>query len=129
MGSSMSDRPVNPHAGQPSFKGISRTELLATFDDDLDFVRELVAAFTIRCPVLIQEIRDGVQAGDAGAISRAAHTLRGSIGYFDQREAYEAAAAIEKRAAEDLAAIPAILAALERQTADINLYLTAEFLS
>ena len=107
----------------------TRQELLATFDDDLGFVREIVDAFISRCPILIGEMREGALAGDAGAVSRAAHTLKGSIGYFEEGDAYSTAETIEHISAEDLPRVPALLASLEQSVGDITRYLNAEFSS
>jgi HPt (histidine-containing phosphotransfer) domain-containing protein len=105
----------------PSY--VTRDELLASFDDDADFAQEIVATFLSRCPLLLEEIRSGFHAGDAGAVSFAAHALKGSIGYFAQGDVYEAAQRIERLTAAELPRLPALLMALEQELGDLTGYL------
>jgi HPt (histidine-containing phosphotransfer) domain-containing protein len=110
-------------AAQPTSSYVTRCELLASFDDDADFVRELVAAFMSRCPLLLEQIRRGFRSGDAGAVSFAAHSLKGSVGYFAQGDVYEAALRIEQLAAAELPRLPAMLSTLEQELRDLMGYL------
>lgn len=105
---------------------VTRAELLASFDDDADFVQEIVAAFLGRCPILIEEIRSGFNAGDAGAVSYAAHSLKGCVGYFAQGDVYEAAYRIERLTAAEQPRLPALLLALEREIGELTRYLEEE---
>lgn len=107
----------------------TRAVLLATFDDDLQFVEELVATFLSRCPILIEEILTGFHAADAGAVSRAAHTLKGSLGYFETGEVYEAAHQLERITAAELRRVPALVSVLQERLAELTRYLNAEFSS
>ncbi len=111
---------------QPSSPYVTRAELLSTFEGDAGFVDDLVVMFLGRCPALIEEIRSAFHAGDAGAVTRAAHSLKGSIGYFEQGEAYAAAQQIERTAMEELPRVPALLVALERHLGELTRYLTEE---
>jgi len=105
----------------PSY--VTREELLAAFDDDADFVQEIVATFLSRCPLLLEKIRSAFHAGDAGAVSFAAHSLKGSIGYFAQGDVYEAAYRIERLTAAELPRVPALLTTLEQELGDLTGYL------
>ena len=65
----------------------TRLEILETFDGDAAFASEIAIAFLNHCPVVVEEIRSGIEAGEATTISRAAHLLKGTIGYFDEGDA------------------------------------------
>jgi HPt (histidine-containing phosphotransfer) domain-containing protein len=73
----------------------TRKDLLETFDGDAAFVEELISAFLNRSEALLGEIASGLEAGDMERSSRAAHSLKGAIGYFESDEIYQTALAIE----------------------------------
>lgn len=114
---------MNDAAAQLTSSYVTREELLATFDGDADFVQEIVAGFLSRCPILLEQIRSGLRDGDAGAVSFAAHALKGSIGYFVHGEVYAVAQRIEKITAAELPLLPALLRKLEQHLLDIMGYL------
>jgi CheY-like chemotaxis protein len=68
---------------------------LARVEGDAGLLRELVALFLKDLPDMLTNIREAVTAGDAGAIERAAHKLKGSVGNFSARPAFEAALRLE----------------------------------
>jgi len=105
---------------------VTREELLATFDDRLGVVREVVAGFLSRCPILLEQIRAGLREGNAGAISFAAHNLKGSIGYFAHGDVYAAARRIEQITAAELPLLPTLLQKLEQQLGELTRYLEHE---
>lgn len=105
----------------------TRAELLQTFDGDTDFVNELVAMFNARCPALLEEIRGGFHAGDILTVKRAAHSLKGSIGYFEQGSAYSAAQHLERVTEPELVGVPSLLKALEHEIQSLMRYLHDEF--
>lgn len=105
----------------------TRAELLSTFDGDVAFVESLVVTFADRWPVLIGEILAALEAGDAGAVSRAAHSLKGSIGYFENGELSATASRVERITAAELSLVPSLVAQLEQRLSDLTRYLNAEF--
>jgi|GEM_PF-3496603 len=105
---------------------VTRDELLVTFDDDSGFVQEIVAGFLRRCPILLEQIRAGFRDGDAGAVSFAAHALKGSIGYFAHGDVYAAARRIEQITAADLPLVPGLLRRLEQLLGELTRYLESE---
>lgn len=107
----------------------TRAEIMATFDDDAAFVESLVVAFTDRWPVLIGEILAGFDADDAGAVSRAAHTLKGSIGYFENGELCATASRVERITAADISLVPSLVAQLEQGLSHLTIHLNAELCS
>ena len=106
----------------------TREELLETFEGDAAFVGELVETFLRRCPILLGEIRSALGAGDAIAAARSAHSLRGSIGYFENGDAYAAALQMERITPQDLSRSPDLLAALENRLGHLAACMRTEFL-
>jgi HPt (histidine-containing phosphotransfer) domain-containing protein len=108
---------------------ISRAELLNEFDGDVRFVTEIVSMFLRRYPQLIAEIRHALGSSDAGAISRAAHSLKGSVGYFDRGQVYAVSEKIERITAADLTRVPDLVQDLEHVLGKLAAYLEAQFLA
>ena len=74
---------------------IDHTALLAGVDGNRRVLRELVRLFLADCPRRLAEIKEAIRRGDAGALGRAAHTLKGSIGNFAAKNAFAAAQRLE----------------------------------
>jgi two-component system sensor histidine kinase/response regulator len=63
----------------------------------------------------IARIKEGITGKDAGILEREAHSLKGAVGNFGAKEAYEAAYHLEKLGNEGkMATAPEGLANLER---------------
>lgn len=78
-------------------------------DDGGAFLRELVEIFLHDTPVRLAEIAAALSAGDAPALTRAAHSIKGSAGNFGAEQLAAVSRAIEQHAKSgDLAAIPAL---------------------
>lgn len=107
----------------------TRAEIMESFDGDVPFIESLVVAFADRWPILIDEILAAFEAGDAGAVSRAAHSLKGSIGYFENGALLATARRVERVTAAEIAIVPSLVAQLERRLSDLTRYLNAEFSS
>jgi len=63
-------------------------------------LKEVIALFLEDCPRLIQAIREALDAGNADAVHRGAHALKGSAGNFDAKEVTALAQRLEARARE-----------------------------
>src|SRR5271165_3467431 len=74
---------------------IDHTALLAGVDGNRRVLRELVRLFLADCPRRLAEIKEAIRLGDAGALGRAAHTLKGSVGNFAAKSAFAAAQRLE----------------------------------
>jgi PAS domain S-box-containing protein len=74
---------------------IDHTALLAGVDGDRRVLRELVRLFLADCPRSLAEIKEAIRRGDAGALGRAAHALKGSVGNFAAKSAFAAAQRLE----------------------------------
>ena len=74
---------------------IDHAALLAGVDGDRRLLCELVRLFLADCPQGLAKIKNAIRCGDAGALGRAAHTLKGSVGNFATRNAFAAAQRLE----------------------------------
>ena len=62
---------------------------------DERLLREIAVLFLDECPRVMGEIRSAVEAGDAGALELAAHSLKGSVGNFGADRVFQAALRLE----------------------------------
>ena len=69
-------------------------------DGDVELMKELAGLFLDECPQRMAEIREALTRRDATKLRQAAHTLKGSVGNFAAREAFEAARRLETIAQE-----------------------------
>jgi signal transduction histidine kinase/DNA-binding response OmpR family regulator/HPt (histidine-containing phosphotransfer) domain-containing protein len=72
--------------------------LLERLGGDADLLKEIVQLFLKDCPQLMAEIRAAMQCTQSQRLSRAAHTLKGSVGNFAAGDAHAAALALEMAA-------------------------------
>jgi HPt (histidine-containing phosphotransfer) domain-containing protein len=63
---------------------------------DKELLEEVAQLFLQTSPDLLAEIRRAVAAGNAEALERSAHTLKGSVGNFGAEAAFDAALRLEK---------------------------------
>lgn len=56
--------------------------LVDLLGDDREALAEIVDAFLEEAPVRLAELRDGLSAGDAALVGRAAHTLKANAATF-----------------------------------------------
>ena len=92
--------------------------LLDDMGGDVEAVKELIQSFLEEAPRLLAQGRDGAAHGDAAAVQRAFHTLKGTAATFGATALSEHARALEHAAragalpaAEALAQADALLAA------------------
>jgi HPt (histidine-containing phosphotransfer) domain-containing protein len=95
--------------------------VLRRVGDDRRLARELVEVFRGDAPRLLAEIATAVALGDAPRLHRAAHSLKGMLGFFDLTAAASSAAALEAMGRRgDLGSAPAesraLAAELQRVT-------------
>jgi HPt (histidine-containing phosphotransfer) domain-containing protein len=96
-------------------------------EDQPNVVAELVQLFIEHAPPKITAIREALVHGDAGAVKRAAHSLKGSSANVGARGMQQVCERIEHAAAAgDLAGTPALLAQLEEESAIVADALRAE---
>ena len=93
-----------------------QTQLLDRVGNDMDFLAETVEMLASDGRTLVSEIRAAIAAGDAPALGRSAHALKGMISNFCAPAAQDAALAMEKLGKSgDLAAAPRAADALGTQ--------------
>ena len=81
---------------EPSAKDVfDLSSALETVDGDKGFFVEIADLFLDGLTDSIAGIRDGIARDDANAVEQAAHSLKGSVGNFGARRAYEIAYGLE----------------------------------
>jgi protein-histidine pros-kinase len=84
--------------------------LLDRVDNDLEFLAETVGMLKTDGPALMAEVRRSLAAGDAAALGRAGHALKGMVSNFCAAEAQAGALEVERLGkAADLAAAGAVV--------------------
>jgi len=69
--------------------------LLESFDGSRSLLKKIARLFLADYPRRVEEIKQGISRGDATALERAAHALKGSIGNFAAKEAFTIAQQLE----------------------------------
>jgi HPt (histidine-containing phosphotransfer) domain-containing protein len=92
---------------------------------DEELLRELTGVFLADCPKWLNELRQAAASGNAVDLRRAAHTIKGAVGYFGADEAGAAADRLQELgragdAAAAVAVVPDLEQALERLTAALR---------
>ena len=77
-----------------------REALLDQIDGDLEFLKETVGMLDADSPALLEEIRAAAASGDASALIKPAHTLKGMVANFHAGPAEKAARGLEKMGRE-----------------------------
>ncbi len=100
-------------------------ELMERVDNDVEFLAETVEMLASDGPTLVEQIRAGIVSGDAPAVGRHAHALKGMISNFCAPETQAAALELEKLGkAGDLSNATGALDDLARRVADLTTELT-----
>jgi HPt (histidine-containing phosphotransfer) domain-containing protein len=98
----------------PADKEFDRAAFIARADDDIDLARELAGIFFEDSPRNMAEIQQAIEQGDAKKLERAAHSLKGALGYFSSGRSVDAALALQRMGAcGDLSSAQKALAELE----------------
>ena len=105
-------------------------ELIERVDNDWEFLGETVQMLSTDGPALLKAIRRATESGDAPAVGREAHALKGMISNFCSPPAHACALEVERLGkGGDLAAVPPALGLLETQLntliADLTAFLAA----
>jgi two-component system sensor histidine kinase/response regulator len=94
---------------------------LADVDGDKEFMKSIVKEFLNQCPQLLADIRKALEAQNAGALERAAHKLKGSVGHFAARKTREAALRLEEMGrSRDLSSAVEAQRELEKEAARLQ---------
>src|SRR5262249_34745728 len=93
---------------------------------DAGFLTEIAGVFLQDSPRLLADIRRAVAGQDAPTLRRAAHALKGSVGYLGGVKVSEVALQLEPFGAHgDLHAAPDALAELEQEISRFRIELAA----
>jgi len=94
----------------------SKSAVLERLGEDEDLLREMCVIFLSESASLLEKLRHAVDEGEAEAVMRAAHSLKGEASYLAAPAATEAARRLEDIGHEhDMVRAPAALALLERE--------------
>jgi PAS domain S-box-containing protein len=105
---------------------LDREEVLNRLGGDMEFLRELVRLFLQTCPEQMSAVRTAVSQGNPQALEQAAHQLKGCVGNFAARAAFDSARQLETMARSgDLTHARATLTALEEAIERLTPALTA----
>ncbi len=98
----------------------NKSESLARLGGDEELLRELCEIFLEECPKLVQALRRGVAVADPEAVMRAAHSLKGELGYLGAKVAAQSSRELEDMGHEkNMARVPEVFDLLERELADV----------
>ena len=113
-------------APTPRSAAVDEPALLERLGGNRKLLRELIAMFLAGSPRMMLKIGKAIAANDAGLLREAAHTLKGSVGNFAAKGAYDAASKLELLAREgDLTAALAARQSLKSEIGRLRLALTA----
>ncbi|HZI38445.1 MAG TPA: response regulator, partial [Acidimicrobiia bacterium] len=103
-------------AGAGPEPGLDRAAIFERVDGDGELLAELVDLFVADSPGLVLALQAAVDAGDAEALERAAHTLKGSAGNFGPSRLAELALELQSLGRTgDMGPAAAVLAELENE--------------
>ncbi len=93
----LSDSAPSPDAGgrEAGACVVDETSLRERVDNDEQLLQELTELFRLECPRLLKEIEDAIARHDPRALELAAHALKGSVGTFAAKPAFDAALTLE----------------------------------
>jgi two-component system sensor histidine kinase/response regulator len=74
---------------------LDTTKILERIGGDRELLRELAALFVGDCPRMLSDIQDAVRDGNAEALQKAAHALKGSVSNFGAEAAVQVAFRLE----------------------------------
>ena len=115
------------HGFQPAVL-LDLSAALERIGGDEELLREIAGLFLAEYPILLEDIRFAVERGDAEALERGAHSLKGSVANFEARLAFEAALTLEAmgrtrnldRAPSALTELEAVLRALRLELISLS---------
>jgi two-component system sensor histidine kinase/response regulator len=74
---------------------LDRELALSRVGGDADLLKEIAELFVEDYPRVLEELHQAIESGDAQAVERTAHGLKGSVSTFGARAAMEAARTLE----------------------------------
>jgi CheY-like chemotaxis protein/HPt (histidine-containing phosphotransfer) domain-containing protein len=90
------EKPAEEEKGPPVGPDeLDRAVALERVGGDLELLHELAQMFAAEAPSWLEGLVNAVTAADAAALKRVAHTLKGAVGTFGARRAFDAALRLE----------------------------------
>ena len=86
--------PAGPAQASPPLS--NRATALARVGGDERVLAQVVGLFQARGPELLKAIRESIDRGDSAGLQRAAHALKGSVGYLGADRVVDTAARLER---------------------------------
>jgi response regulator RpfG family c-di-GMP phosphodiesterase len=100
---------------------VDEAAILAGMDGNFKLLRDLTRIFLADCPKQLAEIKVAIQKRDAERLRRAAHGLKGSVGNFAAKRAFETAGQLETMGKNgNLDAAQGACAALESELSQLT---------
>lgn len=97
-------------------KAVDINGLDKRFAGNEELKRQLMQVFLEEYPILMQDVRQAVDKADPKALARAAHTVKGSLGYFEAQAASQTAFEMERLGRSgQMKDAPEVLARLEAE--------------
>ncbi|RPJ41203.1 MAG: sensor histidine kinase, partial [Candidatus Latescibacterota bacterium] len=96
VGGRAEERPPEPPVERP--EEFDFAAALDFVDGDIELLREMAVVFLEEAPRLVSSVEAAIESRDAGSLERAAHALKGTVGSFAAKKAYEAARLVEDAA-------------------------------
>ena len=123
LSSLSSAQPVS--APSPSGKVLwGKSEALERLGGDEDLLREICQIFLEESPKLMQKLREAIADADSEAVTRAAHSLKGELGYLGAPGAAQVARELEEMGHEkNLSRAGELFTFLERELTGLHLAL------
>jgi two-component system, sensor histidine kinase and response regulator len=79
---------------------VDRKALLASMENDAEFLKTIIGIFLADCPEKLAATRAGVVAHNLREVMQASHSLKGSVSVFGAKSAVEAAQNLESMGRE-----------------------------
>ena len=89
------EAPASPDSAAEETPAIDLEAALERVEGDRDLLNEIIGLFLEEAPTRMDEIRTALAGQNGPALERAAHSLKGSIGYFGAPAVFEAARLVE----------------------------------
>jgi PAS domain S-box-containing protein len=100
---------------------VDGTALLAGLDGNRRILRNMVKLFRADAPLRVSEMQKAIARNDPGALEKAAHTLKGSVGNFAAKKAFGIAKELEFAGKnKDFAAASRLISVMESELAQLG---------
>jgi PAS domain S-box-containing protein len=110
-----------PDQPAPAEAVFDRDAALDRVDGDRELLQEIIELFFDEMPGLLAAVQETITRCDAKALERAAHTLKGAVGNFGAKGAFDAALRLEVMGrGGDLTHVAGAYAELEREVARLE---------